>query len=402
MTAKVVNSMDVKLFDLTRQYQILQDQLEPAVHAHMAGGMFIMGEAVRDFENAFAAYTGVKHAIALNSGTDALLISLRALGVGEGDEVITSPFTFFATVEPILHLGAKPVFADVDPGTFNIDPDDIERRITKKTKVIMPVHIFGQPAQMDRILEIANRHGLKVVEDACQAVGAEYGGRKAGSLGDAGCFSFFPTKNLGAFGDGGMITTNDDRIMTLCRAYLQHGMGKFGAKAREYLDGTPDELAEAEEPTGLYNPYKYFNYLVGYNSRLDALQATILSVKLPYLDRFNLVRAQIAARYTQQLAGCERLKVPKVIDGVKPVWHQYALRCDDKDALIRYLHDNHIGCAPFYPVALHLQKALDFLGYSEGDLPVSEALSGETVCLPIYPELNDAEIEYVIDSLRKF
>lgn len=394
--------MDVKLFDLTRQYQILRDQIEPAVQAQMAGGMFIMGEAVRDFENAFAAYIGVKHAVAVNSGTDALLIALRALGVGAGDEVITSPFTFFATVEPILNLGAKPVFADVDPDTFNIDPDDIERRITRKTKAILPVHIFGQPVLMKEILDIADRHGLKVIEDACQAVGAECVGRKAGSLGDLNSFSFYPTKNLGAYGDGGMITTDDDRLMTLCRAYLQHGMGKNGAKARQYLDGTPDELAGAEEPAGLYNPYKYFNYLVGYNSRLDALQATILSVKLPYLDRFNLVRAQIAARYSRELAGCERIQTPKIAGGVKPVWHQYALRCGDKDALMRHLQENHIGCAPFYPLPLHLQKALDFLGYREGDFPVSEMLSRQTVCVPVYPELNDAEIEYVIDSLRKF
>ncbi len=394
--------MDVKLFDLTRQYQILKDQLEPAVCAHMAGGIFIMGDAVRDFENAFAAYIGVKHAIALNSGTDALLIALRALGVGAGDEVITSPFTFFATVEPILHLGAVPVFADVDPDTFNIDPGDIERRITKKTKVILPVHIFGQPARMDRILEIAARHGLKVLEDACQAVGAEFDGRKAGAIGDMACFSFFPTKNLGAYGDGGMITTDDDRLMTLCRAYLQHGSGKNGAKARQYLDGTPDDLAGAEEPAGLYNPYKYFNYIVGYNSRLDAMQATILSVKLPYLDRFNLLRAQIAARYTRHLADCGHFKTPKVQEIVKPVWHQYALLCENKDALMRFLQDKHIGCAPFYPLPLHLQKALDFLGYREGDLPVSERVSRQTVCLPVYPELNEEEIQYIIETLRSF
>lgn len=394
--------MDVKLFDLTRQYQILKDQMEPAVCAQMAGGIFIMGDAVTEFENAFAAYIGVKHAIALNSGTDALLIALRVLGVGPGDEVITSPFTFFATVEPILHLGAVPVFADVDPDTFNIDPVDLERRITKKTKVILPVHIFGQPAQMDSIMEIAARHGLKVLEDACQAVGAEFGGRKVGTIGDISCFSFFPTKNLGAYGDGGMITTDDDRLMTLCRAYLQHGAGKNGAKARQYLDGTPDDLAGAEEPTGLYNPYKYFNYIVGYNSRLDAMQATILSVKLPYLDRFNFLRAQIAARYTERLKDCEKFKTPKVKENVKPVWHQYSLLCENKDALMRHLHENHIGCAPFYPLPLHLQKALDFLGYREGDLPVSEMLSKQTVCLPIFPELEDAEIAYVVDTLRLF
>ena len=264
--------MKIRIFDLTRQYQILKDQLEPAVEAQMAGGSFIMGDAVHKFEESFAAYIGVKHAIALNSGTDALLISLRALGIGPGDEVITTPFTFFATVEPIVNVGATPVFADVNPDTYNIDPASIERKISSRTKAILPVHIFGQPAQMDEILRIAKQYGLKVIEDACQAVGSEFGGKKAGSLGDVGCFSFFPTKNLGAFGDGGMITTNDDRTETLCRAYLQHGMGQNGAKALSYLTGAPDELEGTAAPTGLYNPYKYFNYLVGYNSRLDALQ----------------------------------------------------------------------------------------------------------------------------------
>jgi len=394
--------MNVKIFDLTRQYQVLKDQLESAVSAHMAGGQFIMGEAVHRFEEAFAAYIGVKHAIALNSGTDALLISLQALGIGPGDEVITTPFTFFATVEPIVHLGAKPVFADIDPDTYNLDPNTIEQCITPRTKAILPVHIFGQPAQMDIIMQIAEKHGLKVVEDACQAVGSEYNGRKTGAIGDLGCFSFFPTKNLGAFGDGGMITTNDDRLATLCRALIQHGMGQNGAKARYYLDGTPDELEGTTAPAGLYNPYKYFNYLVGYNSRLDAMQATVLSVKLPYLDRFNLMRSQVAARYSQGLADCNLITVPKVIANCKPVWHQYALRCEYKDELMRCLAANGIGCTPFYPLPLHLQKALDTLGYHKGDLPVVEMVSKQTVCLPIYPELNNDEIEYVIDILRSF
>ena len=394
--------MNVKLFDLTRQYETLKDRLEPAVCELMAGGMFIQGEAVSRFEQSFAAYIGVKHAIAVNSGTDALLIAMRALGIGAGDEVITTPFTFFATAEPILHLGATPVFADVCPDTFNIDPADIERRITGKTKAIMPVHIFGHPAQMDEILRIAARHGLKVVEDACQAVGSECGGRKTGSLGDVGCFSFFPTKNLGAFGDGGMITTNDDRTATLCRAYLQHGAGQNGAKARHYLDGSPDDLADAVEPGGLYNPYKYYNYIVGYNSRLDAMQATVLSVKLPYLDQLNRRRAQIASEYTAGLSGCKAVAVPTVAPGVKPVWHQYALRCERKDALMRHLADCQIGCAPFYPVPLHLQKALDTLGYKPGDLPNAERISRQTVCLPIFPELTEEEIGYVIESIRGF
>lgn len=394
--------MNIRIFDLTRQYQTLKNELEPAVEAQMAGGSFIMGDAVQKFEEEFAAYIGVKHAVALNSGTDALLVSLRALGIGPGDEVITTPFTFFATAEPIIHLGATPVFADVNPETYNIDPASVEKKITAKTKAILPVHIFGQPAQMDEIMRLANEHGLKVVEDACQAVGAECMGQKVGSIGDCGCFSFFPTKNLGAFGDGGMITTNDDRTATICRAYLQHGMGQNGAKAFSYIRGTPDELAGTTAPTGLYNPYKYYNYLIGYNSRLDALQATILSIKLRYLDRFNLLRAQNAARYTQELTGCTAFSVPKVADGVKPVWHQYALRCKTKDRLIQYLTEHGIGCAPFYPVPLHLQRALEPLGYHEGDLPEVEALCQQTVCLPVFPELYGEEIEYIIKTMKDF
>ncbi|HPF88215.1 MAG TPA: DegT/DnrJ/EryC1/StrS family aminotransferase [Candidatus Limiplasma sp.] len=394
--------MKIRIFDLTRQYQILKDQLEPAVEAQMAGGSFIMGDAVHKFEESFAAYIGVKHAIALNSGTDALLISLRALGIGPGDEVITTPFTFFATVEPIVNVGATPVFADVNPDTYNIDPASIERKISSRTKAILPVHIFGQPAQMDEILRIAKQYGLKVIEDACQAVGSEFGGKKAGSLGDVGCFSFFPTKNLGAFGDGGMITTNDDRTETLCRAYLQHGMGQNGAKALSYLTGAPDELEGTAAPTGLYNPYKYFNYLVGYNSRLDALQATVLSIKLPYLDRFNLMRSQIAAQYTQGLKDCKYIKTPFVTNNVKPVWHQYALRCEHKETLMQYLASHGIGCAPFYPLPLHLQKALDYLGYQPGDLPMAEMISKQTVCLPVFPELTRDEIEYIIQTMCEF
>ena len=256
---------------------------------------------------------------------------------------------------------------------------------------------------MDEILRIADSRGIPVIEDACQAVGSEFCGRKTGSIGKIGCFSFFPTKNLGAYGDGGMITTNDDTVATLCRAYLQHGSGQNGAKARQILDGTPDELAGIAEPeAGLYNPYKYFNYVVGYNTRLDAMQATVLSVKLPRLEQYNMLRAQFAHRYSLELQCCVRFSTPRAAAGVKHVWHQYALRSVQKNDLMRYLSERGVGCAPFYPLPLHLQKGLDFLGGKEGDYPVSEALCRQTVCLPIYPELEDAEIAYVTESLRKF
>lgn len=394
--------LEVKLLDLTRQYELLKDKLEPAIYEQMKSGMYIMGKAVVDFENKFASYIGVKHAISVNSGTDALIISLRALGIKEGDEVITTPFTFFASAETIASLGAKPVFVDIEEDSYNIDPEKIEEKITSKTKAILPVHIFGYPANMDKICSIAKKYNLLVVEDACQAVGAEYKGKKVGSIGNAACFSFFPTKNLGAFGDGGMITTNDDNIATICRALREHGMAQNGAKARYILDGVADDLAGTVSPDGLYNPYKYYNYLIAYNSRLDALQAVVLSIKLDYLDQFNQKRAKIAEYYEKGLANCVDIKTPKVKSDYKVVWHQYAFRCDNKDKMGNYLASKNIGSAAFYPVPLHLQKAFSNLGYQEGDFPVAEKITQQTVCLPIFPELEQDELQYVVGCIKEF
>ena len=395
--------MEVKILDLTRQYETIREDVERAVCEQMAGGMYIGGQAVADFEQRFAEYIGVKHAVSVNSGTDALVIALRALGIRAGDEVITTPFTFFATAEAIAMVGAVPVFVDVEEDTYNIDPLKIEERITGKTRAILPVHIFGQPADMDKIMEIARQNNLSVIEDACQAAGAAISGVKAGAMGNVGCFSFFPTKNLGAFGDGGMITTNDDSVATICRALKEHGMAQNGAKARYLLDGVEDELEGTVAPDGLYNPYKYYNYLIGYNSRLDALQARVLGIKLKYLDRFNRRRGEIAAFYEKELGHCQGIVTPKVRDGgVSPVWHQYALKCGEKDALGNYLAAQRIGSAAFYPVPLHLQKAFGYLGYRKGDLPAAERLAGQTVCLPIYPELKQEELEYVVSHVRKF
>lgn len=394
--------MEVRILDLTRQYEIIKDEVETAVCAQMSSGQYIMGAAVAGFEQSFAEYIGVKHAIAVNSGTDALVIALRAAGVKAGDEVITTPFTFFATAETVAAVGAVPVFADVDENTYNLDPAKIEEKITEKTRAILPVHIFGQPADMDGIREIAQKHNLYVIEDACQAVGAEYKGAKAGSIGDFGCFSFFPTKNLGAFGDGGMITTNDDDLAVICRALREHGMAQNGAKARFLLDGVKDDLEGTVSPDGLYNPYKYYNYLIAYNSRLDAIQATILNIKLKYLESFNTNRKKIAEYYNQALSGLEDIKIPHVSDDVTPVWHQYAFRCSHKDEIGMFLSSRGVGSAAFYPVPLHLQKAFSYLGYKEGDLPVAEMLTKETVCLPIFPELREDELEYVAGCVKEF
>lgn len=394
--------MDVKILDLTRQYEGIRDEVEAAVCGQMQSGMFIGGKAVSDFEEEFEKFIGVKYAISVNSGTDALVIALKALGVGEGDEVITTPFTFFATAETIRMTGAVPVFVDVEEDTYNIDPEKIEEKITKKTKAILPVHIFGQPAYMARIQEIADRHGLLVIEDACQAVGASIGGQMVGSMGDAACFSFFPTKNLGAFGDGGMITTNDENTAVVCRAYKEHGMAQNGAKARYILEGVEDDLAGTVSPDGLYNPYKYYNYLIGYNSRLDAIQARVLSIKLKKLDGYNKRRTEIAAFYEKELADCAGVVTPKIRDGVVSVWHQYAFCCEKKDEMGEFLGSKGIGSAAFYPVPLHLQKAFTGLGYKEGDLPVAEKITKRTVCLPIFPELRQDELEYVVSGVKNF
>lgn len=394
--------MEVKILDLKRQYELIQDKIEQAVCEQMRSGMYIGGKAVTDFEKKFAEYIGVKHAISVNSGTDSLVIALKALGIKEGDEVITTPFTFFATAETIAMVGAIPVFVDVEEDTYNIDPEKIEEKITEKTKAILPVHIFGQPANMQCIQELADKHHLFVIEDACQAVGSSISGKKAGAWGDAGCFSFFPTKNLGAFGDGGMITTNNDDLATICRALKEHGMAQNGAKARFILEGVEDELANTVSPDALYNPYKYYNYLIAYNSRLDAIQARVLDIKLDYLDDFNSKRAEIAAYYNERLGACSGVKIPTIKENMIPVWHQYAFRCTQKDEMGNFLASKGIGSAAFYPVPLHLQKAFIYLGYKEGDLPVAEKLTKETVCLPIFPELTVEELEYVVTNVKAF
>ena len=394
--------LKVPILNLTRQYEGLRGEIEKAVCEQMASGMYIGGAAVENFEQKFAKYIGVKHAIAVNSGTDALVIAMKAMGIGEGDEVITTPFTFFATAETIAMVGAKPVFCDVEEDTYNIDAGKIEALITPKTKAILPVHIFGQPADMAAINAIAEKHGLKVIEDACQAVGAAIGGKMVGSLADAACFSFFPTKNLGGFGDGGMITTDSDELNVICRAYREHGGAQNGAKARALLTGVEDDLAGGKSGDALYNPYKYYNYLIAYNSRLDAIQARVLDIKLDYLEGFNARRTEIAGKYNEAFQGLPGIEIPVIREGVKTVWHQYAFRCGNKDGMGEHLAALGIGSAAFYPVPLHLQKAFVGLGYKEGDLPVAEKITRQTVCLPIFPELSEEEILAVIQGVKSF
>lgn len=396
--------MKIPFFNLNRQYEELADKVEAKVREVMRSSQYVEGPAVKELEQKLAAYIGVKHVITCGNGTDALRIALQANGIGQGDEVITTAFSFFATAEAIAQIGATPVFADIRPDNFNIDVDDVRRKVTEKTAAILPVHIFGMPADMQELNELAETLGIPVIEDACQAIGAEYHGKKAGALGTMGCFSFYPTKNLGAFGDGGMITTEDDSLADICRALKSHASGKLGAKAYSSLyHEQVEELALMTAAEGqLYDPCKYYNYFTGGNSRLDSIQAAVLLLKLDYLDRYNEQRTAIARRYTKALSGLPVIVPDIVTDDRKSCWHQYAVLCDKKEALIEYLGENGIGAGNFYPVPLHLQKAFKDLGYQAGDLKTAEDVCRCSVCLPVFPELTEAEQAHVIDTVKKF
>ncbi|MGE3807236.1 MAG: DegT/DnrJ/EryC1/StrS family aminotransferase [Gemmataceae bacterium] len=366
----------VPLLDLKAQYETIKDEVDEAIRKVVDGHHFINGPEVGELEQEVAAYSQTKHCIAVSSGTDALLVALMALDVGAGDEVITTPFTFFATAGAIARLGARPVFADIDPATFNIDPAQIEPLITTKTKAILPVHLYGQCADMDPILDVARKHRLPVVEDAAQAIGAEYRGRRAGALGTCGCFSFFPSKNLGAFGDGGAVVTNDEALAERIRCLRTHGA----------------------QP-------KYFHKIVGGNFRLDTIQAGILKVKLQYLDAWTLRRQQNAAYYDQALtrAGLRGTKVqtpPRVQN--RHIFNQYCIRVADRDGLVRHLKQNKIGTEIYYPLPMHLQECFRNLKYQAGDFPASERAAAETLALPIYPELSNTQLQRVVDCIAGF
>ncbi len=394
--------MEVPFFDLKQQYQTIRAEVEPEVLKVLESCAYVGGSYVQKMEEEFAAYLKVNHAVGCSSGTSALILALRACGVGPGDEVITTPFTFFATAEAIACIGAVPVFVDVLPEDYTMDPEKIEAAITDKTKAVLPVHIFGAVCQMDKIVEIARKYNLKVIEDAAQAAGSEYFGRKAGTLGDIGCFSFYPTKNLGGCGDGGMVTTNDDQLDIILRALHEHGAGCYGAKAAEFLNGVQTASVDMEQGNGLYQPYKYFNYLIGYNARLDALQACVLLVKLKYLDVWNEKRAAIAARYLAGLT--DQVRLPSYSDKIKTCWHQFVICSEYKQELGSYLSEKGVGNGTFYPVPLHQQKAFTVNNCKTppDGLPVAEKLSAQSVCLPVYPEMTDEQVQYVIDRVNEF
>lgn len=392
--------MNIPLIDLKAQYDSLGEKLDKAALGVLSSANYIMGKTVTDFEKEFADFIGVKHAISVGNGTDALVVALKSMGIGEGDEVITTPFTFFATAETISAVGATPVFVDVDKETFNIDVTKIEEKITSKTKAIMPVHIFGQAADMDEINEIAKKHNLLVIEDACQAVGGKYKGRKIGTLGDVACFSFFPTKNLGCAGDGGMIVTDNDEIAIIARALRTHGSGENGQKAYNLLNNIEEEIKTAEGANDtVYNPLKYYNYLIGFNTRLDAIQAAILSVKLKEIDSWNAKRREIVELYNEALQNSD-LVTPVAKDYNEHVYHMYILQSENREEVLAKLKEAGIATGVYYPVPLHLQKVYKNLGYKEGDMPVSEYLSHRTFAIPVYPELTKEQVDYIISKIK--
>ena len=382
-----MSAIKIPILDLKPQYQAIKAEIKSAVDDVLESGQFILGATVKQFESEVAEYLGVKHAIGVNSGTDALIIALRALGIGPGDEVITTSFSFFSTGESISNVGAKPVFVDIQRGSFNIDAGLIEAAITSKTKAILPVHLYGNPAAMAQIATLAAEHGLKIIEDCAQAFGAVYKGenleyeqshdeakcqsllgKKTGALGDVGAFSFFPTKNLGAYGDGGLITTDDDNLAELSRMLRVHGSKK-----------------------------KYHNEMLGYNSRLDALQAAILRVKLSYIDTWNQQRRQVAKTYNQMLDGVEGVITPELTDG--HVFHQYTVRILDgkRDTVKQAMAESGVGAMIYYPFPLDLLPV--YKGQHQTN-PVSNELGAEVLSLPMWPELSEETGEQVTDALK--
>jgi dTDP-4-amino-4,6-dideoxygalactose transaminase len=368
----------VPLLDLQAQYAPIEADIRAAFETVLSEKQFIMGPQIETLEKAAAAYCQTTYALALSSGTDALVLALMAMGIGAGDEVITSPFTFFATAGSIARVGAKPVFVDVDPETFNIDASKIEAVITPKTKAIMPVHLFGQMADMDSIMAIAKQHGLYVIEDAAQSLGSEYTSKdgntyRAGTMGDVGCFSFFPSKNLGCLGDGGLVSTNSRELYE-----KMHIMRVHGSKP------------------------KYYHHVIGGNFRMDTLQAAFLLVKLPLLEQQHRDRIKNAAYYDQHLSDIPQIQKPVVKTPGRMIYNQYTLVAKNRDALHKALNEANVGNAIYYPVPLHLQDCFAYLGHKAGDFPITEQRVADVLSIPIYSELSESQMNYVVQAIRKF
>ncbi|MFC1887468.1 DegT/DnrJ/EryC1/StrS family aminotransferase [Candidatus Cloacimonadota bacterium] len=365
--------MKVPLLDLNAQYEDILPDIRQEIEKVFSSHAYKLGPQVKEFEKDIEEFCEVDHAIGCASGTDALILALLALGISDGDEVITSPFTFFATAGSVHRVGAKPVFVDVDPGTFNIDPAKIEAAITPRTKAIMPVHLFGQCSDMERIMEIAQVHNLKVIEDNAQGIGAKFNGKVAGTIGDIGTLSFFPSKNLGAMGDAGMCLTKDKQLADKMIQLRQHG----------------------ENP-------QYYHRWVGLNSRLDTIQAAVLIIKLRSLAKWSQMRRENAQFYFDNLKDIDAIQLPKIDERAESIFNQFTILSENRDDLMRYLHQNDIGCAVYYPVPLHLQHCFSYLGHKPGDFPISERLAESVLSIPVYSELSQDQLQYVAEKIRQF
>ncbi len=361
------------MLDLDAQYKPILDDIREEMEKVFATHAYKLGPQVKEFETEMQRFCNVKHAIGCASGTDALVLALIALELGEEDEVITTPFTFFATAGTIYRVGAKPVFVDVKPDTFNIDPDKIEAAITPKTKAIVVVHLFGQPAEMDKIMAIAEKYNLKVIEDNAQGVGAKYDGKTAGTIGEIGTLSFFPSKNLGAMGDGGMCLTNDDELAARLFQLRVHG----------------------ENP-------QYYHKWVGLNSRLDTIQAAVLLVKLRSLPNWSKARRQNAEYYNQNLNDIKQIELPVIHPKAESIFNQYTLKAENRDTLMEHLRSHQIGCAIYYPLPLHLQECFSYLNYKIGDFPISEQLSETVLSIPVFSEITREQQDFVIEKIKEF
>jgi len=364
----------IPFVDLKAQYDSIKDEIDNVIQNVLDNTNFIMGEELKKFEVEFARFCDVKYAIGVANGSDALILALKACGIGGGDEVITVPHTFIATTEAVSNVGGKIVFVDIDPKTYTIDVSKIEDKITEKTKAIIPIHLYGQPADMDSIMELAKKYNLKVIEDAAQAHGAEYKGKKVGSIGDAGCFSFYPGKNLGAYGDAGMVVTDNEEVANRIKMLRNHG--RLTAK--------------------------YEHEIEGYSSRLDNLQAAILRVKLRYLNEWNESRRENAKKYNELLSNIAGIITPYEADYAKHVYHLYVIRTVNRDKLREELKSEGVATGIHYPIPLHLQPAYNYLGYKRGDFPVAEKASQEILSLPMFAELTDEQIEEIVKFIKYF
>lgn len=387
----------ISVMNVQKQNNRIAEDLDSVVLEVLHSGKYILGDSVSRFEREFAEYCGVKYAIGVGNGTDALVIALKALGISEGDEVITAGMSFFATAEAIASVGATPVFVDCRKDTFLIDAELIEEKITSRTRAIIPVHLYGQCADMDRIKNICKNKNIKIIEDFAQAAGASYKGQRAGSMGDVGCTSFFPTKNLGCAGDGGMITTNDEAVYKNVLALRVHGSGNNGLFMYRMNNKLPEDTVF---DFGNYLP-KYFNFVLGYNSRLDAMQAAILSVKLKYLDEWNKRRTEIAKCYYEGINN-RKVSLPYVEEENVHSYYVFPLIVEDRDKFREFLLSQGVETGVYFPVPLHLQKAFESLNYKEGDLPVAEFMASNVVVIPMYPELEQSEIEKVISAVNAY